>query len=283
MENAILPGTSVHILKSKHIEDDIRITIKAPDLEVAGDGPFPVVFGTDADEGLGIYVETIDGLLMGGEIQPVIFVGVGYSGEGDFLKWGMNRTRDFSPTEDKRHLDLMTEAFGGFTPQAGGAEKFLLFLTTELRDWIKSNYNVSDDTTYIGDSMGGLFGLYTLFHKPESFKRYVIGSPWIEWDYPLCFDYEEKYAQENDDLDAIVYMAAGAEEHILGPYLETANPGSYKIFKDAKTAEYTQRMIDKLESRQYPNLKLTGKILEEETHFTIMGALIARGLRKVFN
>jgi len=87
MENAILPGTSVHILKSKHIEDDIRITIKAPDLEVAGDGPFPVVFGTDADEGLGIYVETIDGLLMGGEIQPVIFVGVGYSGEGDFLKW----------------------------------------------------------------------------------------------------------------------------------------------------------------------------------------------------
>ena len=58
---------------------------------------------------------------------------------------------------------------------------------------------------------------------------------------------------------------------------------SKQIFKYAKTAEYTQRMIDKLESRQYPNLKLTGKILEEETHFTIMGALIARGLRKVFN
>ena len=113
MKNAILPGTSVHILKSKHIEDDIIITIKAPDPEVAGDGPFPVVYGTDADEGLGTYVETIDALLMGGEIPPLIFVGVGYSGEGDFLKWGMNRTRDFSPTEDKRHLDLMTEAFGG--------------------------------------------------------------------------------------------------------------------------------------------------------------------------
>ena len=99
----------------------------------------------------------------------------------------------------------------------------------------------------------------------------------------LCFDYEENYAQENEDLEAIVYMAAGAEEHILGPYHETINPGSYKIFKDAKTAEYTQGMIDKLESRQYPNLKLTGRLLEEETHFTIMGALIAKGLRQVVN
>ena len=198
----------------------LEFTIKVPDPQVAGDGPFPVVFGTDADEGAGTYVETIDALVMGGEIPPVIFVGVGYSGEGDDLKWGMNRTRDFSPTKDKRHLDLMTEAFGGITPQAGGAEKFLLFLTTELTDWIKSNFNVSEDTTYIGDSMGGLFGLYTLFHKPESFKRYILGSPWIEWGYPLCFDYEENYAQENEDLEAIVYMAAGAEEHILGPYHE---------------------------------------------------------------
>ena len=131
--------------------------------------------------------------------------------------------------------------------------------------------------------MGGLFGLYTLFHKPDSFNRYVIGSPWQDWDYPVTFDYEEKYAQENSDLEAIVYMAAGAEEHILGPYLEMTNPASYELFKNAKTAEYTQQMIDKLESRNYPSLNLTGKILEDETHFTIMGALLARGLRKVFN
>ncbi len=26
-----------------------------------------------------------------------------------------------------------------------------------------------------------LFGLYTLFHQPKAFKRYVIGSPWQEW------------------------------------------------------------------------------------------------------
>ena len=37
----------------------------------------------------------------------------------------------------------------------GGAPNFLNFLTTELRDFIGSKYNISDDSTYIGDSMGG--------------------------------------------------------------------------------------------------------------------------------
>ena len=56
----------------------------------------------------------------------------------------------------------------------GGAEKFLSFLTTELRDFIGSKYNISDDSTYIGDSMYGLFGIYTLFNKPDAFNRYVL-------------------------------------------------------------------------------------------------------------
>ena len=33
----------------------------------------------------------------------------------------------------------------------------------------------------------------------------------------------------------------------------------------------------------YPSLKLKGLILEDETHFTITGALFNRGLRHVFN
>ncbi|WP_419552813.1 hypothetical protein [Candidatus Poriferisodalis sp.] len=61
----------------------------------------------------------------------------------------------------------------------------------------------------VGDSMGGLFGCYTLFNRGGFFNRYVIGSPWICWDHPLVFDYEAAYADANDDLDAVVYLAAG--------------------------------------------------------------------------
>ena len=214
----------------------------------------------------------------------VIFIGIRYKlgDEPDFMQFVTNRTREFTPTEDVEKQKIM-EQMTLREVKGGGAEDFLKFLTTELRDWVSERFNVSDDTTYIGDSMGGLFGLYTLFHQPKAFKRYVIGSPWQEWDHPKTFEYEENYAENHEDMDAIVYMASGAEEHIIGPYLGKINPVMVEIFSEAKTAEYTLQMIDKLKGRQYPNLKLKGLILEEETHFTITGALFARGLRHVFN
>ena len=277
MKNAIVYGTEVHQVESEAVGDTFEIIVSVP--ELAADEPLPVIYGTDATSMTGTYVESIGGLIMGGEIPPAIFVGIAYPISGNFQEWIRLRARDFMSTEFQEHQELISQ-LAEKEVKGGGADKFLQFLTSELRDWVSANYNVSDDTTYVGDSMGGFFGTYVLLHKPESFKRYVIGSPWLIWDYPLAFDYEEKYASEHDDLEAIVYMAAGAEEHILGPHVDPIQAG---IFRDAKTAELCQRMIDKLESRNYSSLNLTGKILEDETHFTILGALVNRGLRRVFN
>jgi hypothetical protein len=287
MKKLELSDVEIYELKSEIIGETFEILVKQPDPAVVslfGDKPLPVVYGTDANLSAGTYVNTIDGLFLGGEIPPVIFIGIRYKlGDSpDFMQFVTNRTREFAPTEDKENQKVM-EKMTLREVKGGGAEDFLKFLTTELRDWVSERFNVSDDTTYIGDSMGGLFGLYTLFHQPTAFKRYVIGSPWQDWDHPKTFEYEEDYAKNNKDLEAIVYMASGAEEHIIGPYLEQINPVMVEIFSAAKTAEYTQQIIDRLKSRNYPNLRLKGLILEEETHFTITGALFARGLRYVFN
>ena len=287
MRKLELSDVEVYELKSEIINETFEILVKQPDPEIIslfGDEPLPVVYGTDANLSAGSYVNTIDGLFLGGEIPPVIFIGIRYKlgDEPDFMQFVTNRTREFTPTEDVEKQKIM-EQMTLREVKGGGAEDFLKFLTTELRDWVSERFNVSDDTTYIGDSMGGLFGLYTLFHQPKAFKRYVIGSPWQEWDHPKTFEYEENYAENHEDMEAIVYMASGAEEHIIGPYLGKINPVMVEIFSEAKTAEYTLQMIDKLKGRQYPNLKLKGLILEEETHFTITGALFARGLRHVFN
>mgnify|MGYP002701303749 CR=1 FL=1 len=120
-----------------------------------------------------------------------------------------------------------------------------------------------DDVTYIGYSMGGLCVVYTLVNEPESFKRYVICSPWMCWDYPLCFDYEKKYSENNKDLNAIVYMATGGDEHILYPNLPDP---IIPLFKAAKTEEYSKEMFKLLESRSYHNLNCIGKIIDDETH-----------------
>jgi len=280
MPKAIIENTEVYKLKSDIVGDIFEITVMKP--EDVSDEPLPVIYLTDANNSLGTGCDVVNLLMLGGEIPPVILVAVGYPLEGDFNNFIKLRTRDFSPSLCKWQTPMQAELAEMSVEDiaCGGAPKFLNFLTTELREFIGSKYNISDDSTYIGDSMGGLFGVYTLFHKPDSFKRYVIGSPWICWDYPLCFEYEKKYSENHNDLSAIVYMATGGDEHILYPNLPDA---IVPLFKDAKTEEYSREMFKLLESRNYPSLNFRGKILDDETHFTMVSSIIGKGLKSVFN
>ena len=280
MPKAIIENTEVYKLKSDIVGDIFEITVMKP--EDVSDEPLPVIYLTDANNSLGTGCDVVNLLMLGGEIPPVILVAVGYPLEGDFNNFIKLRTRDFSPSLCKWQTPMQAELAEMSVEEitCGGAYKFLNFLTTELKDFIGSKYNISDDSTYIGDSMGGLFGVYTLFHKPDSFKRYVIGSPWICWDYPLCFEYEKKYSENHNDLSAIVYMATGGDEHILYPNLPDA---IVPLFKDAKTEEYSREMFKLLENRNYPSLNFRGKILDDETHFTMVSSIIGKGLKSVFN
>ncbi len=271
-----LPGTECHLLHSNGVGDDFEISVILPPPEIPG--PFPVVYLTDANFSVGLGTGIIPMLSNGAEIPPVTVVCIGYPIGGDFARFASLRMRDFTPTVEARHVD----AIGKMTGQAvecGGAARFLEFLTTELRDWIASRYDVTDDTTYIGDSAGGLFGTYTLLNQPNAFRRYLIGSPWLTYDHPLCFKYEETYAADHDDLPATVFLAAGADEDVLQPGVD---PAILPILSDAKTAAYTRELAAKLESRNYPSLNLTMRIFAEETHYTLPPILIAHGLRRVF-
>ena len=280
MPKALIENTEVYQLKSNKVGDVFEITVMKP--EDVSDQPLPVIYLTDANNSLGTGCDVANLLMLGGEIPQVILVAIGYPLGGDFNNFIKLRTRDFSPSLCKWQTPMQAELADMKLEDiiCGGAPNFLEFLTTELRDFIGSKYNTLDDTTYIGDSMGGLFGVYTLFHKPHSFKRYVIGSPWMCWDYPLCFEYEKKYSENHDDLKAIVYMATGGDEHILYPNLPDA---IVPLFKDAKTEEYSREMFKLLESRNYPSLNFRGKILDDETHFTMVSSLIGKGLKSVFN
>ena len=280
MPKAVIENTEVYQLKSNKVGDVFEITVMKP--EDVSDQPLPVIYLTDANNSLGTGCDVANLLMLGGEIPQVILVAIGYPLGGDFNNFIKLRTRDFSPSLCKWQTPMQAELADMKLEDiiCGGAPNFLEFLTTELRDFIGSKCNTLDDTTYIGDSMGGLFGVYTLFHKPHSFKRYVIGSPWMCWDYPLCFEYEKKYSENHDDLKAIVYIATGGDEHILYPNLPDA---IVPLFKDAKTEEYSREMFKLLESRNYPSLNFRGKILDDETHFTMVSSLIGKGLKSVFN
>lgn len=275
---AILHGAESHIVRSEIMDFDFEITVAGPPVEWPH--PLPVVYSTDANFGIGFGVNAATMLLMGGEIPPVLTVGIGYPVGADLTYVGTRRMYDLSPTSDEKQLEsLAGSTLAGGEARGGGAPLFIRFMIEELWPWIAANYDVSEDRTYVGDSMGGLFGCYTLFNHPGFFNRYVIGSPWICWDHPLVFDYEERYAATHDDLDAVVFLSAGGAEDVISP---VADPAMAATFKVANTQEYTERLGALLASRNYSNLELKTLIFPEETHFTVPFALVPHGMRYVF-
>jgi len=274
----VLQGTETHVVHSAIMDLDLEICIQTP--TVVPSEPLPVIYQTDANLFFGTAANVIPFLAMGGEIPPVLTVGIGYPVGADLTNFLRRRIYDLSPTSDEWYLKML-----GSSPlfaaelKGGGAPQFFRFMSEELWPWITKRYKVSGDRTYVGDSMGGLFGLYTLLNHHGFFKRYVIGSPEMDWGHPLCFNYEAKYTAEHKDLDAIVFLSAGGAERVLSP---TYDPTLSTVFAKADRAGHTVRMGELLRSRNYPSLKLKTKIFEEETLFTMPSAMVGHGLRYVF-
>jgi uncharacterized protein len=274
----VLHGAESHIVNSAIMDFDFEISVYGPPVPSAE--PLPVVYATDANIFFGTAANLSAMLMLGCEIPPVLTVGIGYPVGADLAYVLRRRIYDLSPTRDEWYLSVFgsSPVFAGEL-KGGGAPLFFRFMSEELWPWIAERYNVSSDRTYVGDSMGGLFGIYTLFNHYGFFRRYVIGSPEMDWDLPLCFDYEGRFAAEHNDLDAIVFLSAGGAERVLSP---TLDPASATVFAKADRAGHTVRMGELLASRHYPSLKLKTLIFPEETHFTNGFAAGAHGLRYVF-
>jgi hypothetical protein len=138
---------------------------------------------------------------------------------------------------------------------------------------INSEYRTKpDDRALWGDSFGGLFGLFVLFHQPDAFNRYVIGSPSIWWDQAVAFTYESDYAANNSDLRAKVFMSVGELEEPEGVPEAAAMAMVSNVYK----------MAELLQERNYPSLELTKHVFEGETHSSVLPMVLSRGLKVVF-
>lgn len=67
--------------------------------------------------------------------------------------------------------------------KSGGRKEFLDFLTTNLRTEIGKRYKIDPERQALfGHSLGGLFGLYALYSRPDAFHSIIAASPSIEWN-----------------------------------------------------------------------------------------------------
>lgn len=267
---------------SKLVGDRFAITVATPPLYEAMTQPLPTLYTLDQSLTLSQVVgqsRTL-GVVSFGHFPQTLVVGIGYPLASPAHNVA-RRNRDLSPTVASflpGTPGIVTEASLGL----GGAPQFLRCLVEEIIPGIEARYRVHPtDRTLIGVSAGGLFGLYVLFHRPETFARYLLVSPAIFWDDAICFSYEEAWAKQHTDLPARVFCAVGELEEVLDrrwpPELETEEG-----MPVARMVSYLKELTGRLGSRGYPNLALESIVFPDEHHITVFPGALSRGLVGLF-
>jgi predicted alpha/beta superfamily hydrolase len=263
-----LPDTEVRLLKSSLVHDTYRLLVALPINYAISDKTYPVVYLTYGNLLIPVLWFIAQSLSVDWELPRLIVVGIGYDTDKP-IELARIRERDFLPTSVTSPEKLQRQRL----IPAGPGNKFLRFIREELKPFINANYRTNpDDSTYVGHSHGGLFGLYALFHHPDTFNRYVIGSPSIHHDNEVILTYERHYAANHDDLPARVFMSVGEREELDDPLINASFQFVTNVKKLAKT----------LQERNYPSLQLTTHVFEDETHASVMPVTFSRGLRVVF-
>lgn len=96
-------------------------------------------------------------------------------------------------------------------PTSGHSANFINFIANELQPYINKTYKVKDETTLIGQSLGGLLATQILFEQPELFDNFIIVSPSLWWD-------DENLLKRKLDkplIDKRIYVGVGNEGPLM--------------------------------------------------------------------
>jgi len=133
---------------------------------------------------------------------------------------------------------------------------------------------------------------------PEVFKNYIISSPSLWWNHEEVWRWEEEYSDCHDDLKANVFVGAGGLETVEGSRAQLTDvlknsqgqmrDGVQKLLSAydkmgwPRMSELSTEFASKLKLREYPNLKIYGHNMPDETHTSVPFSIFSRGLRYVF-
>jgi predicted alpha/beta superfamily hydrolase len=269
----VVPEVKVHRIQSRFVDQEFEIRVAVPVNLADGDERFPVMYLTDSSTTI-LFQDAATIMQLGGDVPRFISVGIGYP-----VKHGLGgmslRTRDLTPTVVENDDEPPMPIRGIPQPRGkanGGAPEFLRFIREELIPMIDANYpTIKGDRGFFGDSLGGLFALYALFNEPDTFNRYIIGSPSAWWDDEVILKQAEAFIASHDDLPARVYMAAGALEEV----------GAESVGFRMVTNMY--RIEKMLQVAGLQGLDLQVHTFPDETHMTVVAMNYIRGLQAVYD
>jgi hypothetical protein len=165
---AILPCVSTHAspnliseegaikIPSQILNEERTLSIALPQDYDKSQKAYPVLYILDAEarNEFTDAVSTIKDLHAEGVGPQMIIVGI----------WNTNRNRDMIPVSVSHR------------PQSGGSQKFLEFITDELKPYVKQNYRTTDFSVLYGASNAGLFRCIRRHYSQQSHDRTLPGT-----------------------------------------------------------------------------------------------------------
>jgi len=175
---------------------------------------YPVIYLTDAWYTFQIVSGATRYPMNSNMMKQVIIVGISYE-KGS--KGDRSRVRDYTPTVSQH-----------WRKKTGGAHQHMEFIERDVFSYISNNYRVlPNENTFIGNSLGGLFGAYIMMKKPQMFKNYILGSPSFWFDNQVIYTLEKEFLMQKKTVEANVFIGIGERE-------SKAFDSNYEMVKDAE-------------------------------------------------
>jgi len=126
---------------------------------------YPVIYLTDAMYSFQVVSGATRFAMNSAKMDEAIIVAISYS-KGS--RGPSSRVRDYTH-----------QVAPNWKLETGEAKAHAQFIKKSVFGYLNNHYRVNGSRTYVGNSLGGLFGAYILFTDPTMFDNYVLGSPSI--------------------------------------------------------------------------------------------------------
>lgn len=248
-----IPRSTKVVLKDENSQRSYPIFIKTPRSYAASpEKHYPVIYLTDGMYSFQIASGATRFPMNSGAMQEAIIVSLAYSVGS---KGVSSRIRDYTPSKAE-DWKLAT----------GEAASHARFIRETVFSYMQKNYRISEaGHTFVGNSLGGLFGAYVLFEHPEMFDNYVLGSPSVWFNEYSVLTREVK----STNAPIQVYLAVGSLER-----------PQYGEGQDMVAG--AQQLHTKLQAEASENVEITLNIIDGAKHATAFPTTLIQGLDWIY-
>jgi predicted alpha/beta superfamily hydrolase len=199
---------------------------------------------------------------LGNLIEDVIIISI-TGKEKDFDDWLCQRWPDYTFTQSINFDTTVTKSWHSSELLISGkGDLFLEVIRKEIIPLIDKNYSTNNERGISGHSLSGQFVANLLFKANDIFSKFGINSPWMlpynNNDIRLV---EREYSKSHHSLNAKVFLSFGSLE-------------AKEEIKDLYEFEVLLKKYQGVETKLV--------IFDDETHVSVIPAMISRSLRYLY-